>query len=179
MKRLYATLSKKDSIDGLIRALEDYKKSIADKTRMFIDELMNAGIDVAVANEGEYAGMIQFRKEISNTEDGCAGMIIATDGQKMIREWYSNGTIISRTVSPLLMAEFGSGWLANVLSDIDGVGQGTFPGQIHAFDEGGWSWTTPDGVKHHSIGETPTYPMHKAFLEMMDEANRIGKRVYG
>ena len=76
------------------------------------------------------------------------------------------------------MAEFGSGWLSEVLFNVSGVGQGTFPGQIHAFDEKGWYWTTEDGVKHHSIGEKPTHPMHNAMNEMIRDVEKIAVEVF-
>ena len=105
--------------------------------------------------------------------------MIATDGQKVIRRWYYKGSIKSEEVSPLLMSEFGSGWLAEVLYDIQGVGQGTFPHQKHAFDEEGWNWTTPDGVTHHSMGEPPQPTMFSAIVEMQNSIEEVAREVFG
>lgn len=183
--RLYVSVFKKNTIDKTVKALEDYKKDLIRKTKDFMSRLMDVGIQSGIANSGDYKGMIVFQKDIRMNEGNVEGLLIATDGQKIIREWkYGNG-IRQAEVSPLLMAEFGSGWLAHVMSTGDyrsnalGVGQGTFPGQTHAFDKDGWWWETPDGEKHHSIGEAPTYPVYSAVSAMMYEVDQIAREVYG
>lgn len=179
MKRIYLSLTKKGSFDDAIKALEDYKNEIHDKSEKFVNRLLEIGVDTAESNCGQYLGMIVFQKHLLTFDDEVDGVLVATDGTKLIREWKRKGRIVSAEISPLLMAEFGSGWLAKVLDDVEGVGQGTFPDQTHAFDPHGWWWTTPDGEKHHSIGETPTYPMHSAMLAMLFEVDRVGKEVFG
>lgn len=178
MKKINVSLTTKGSIEKAIRALEDYKKKIIRKLETFVLRLMDAGIESGIANSGQYKGMIVFQKEIDSNDDGVDGVLIATDGQKVIREWRYNGGTRVAEVSPMLMAEFGSGWLSKVLDNVEGVGQGTFPGQTHAFDKDGWWWETPDGEKHHSIGEAPTYPLHSALFTMMFEVDRIAKEVF-
>lgn len=177
--KINLSLTTKGSFENAIKQLEDYKISLREKSEKFVSLLIETGIETAKVNSGEYAGMIAFTKELSPDETGCSGMLIAADKTKIIREWRYKGGTKTAEVSPLLMAEFGSGWLAKVLDDVDGVGQGTFPGQTHAFDPHGWWWTTPDGEHHHSIGEAPTYPMHSAMLAMLFEVDRIGKEVFG
>lgn len=174
---LHISLTTKNSIANAKREIEAYKESLKRKTEELVSRLMDVGIESGIANSGMYKGMIVFRKDISSGED-VNGVLIATDGQKIIREWKYQGGIRQAEVSPLLMSEFGSGWLAKVLDNVDGVGQGTFPGQTHAFDRDGWWWETPDGEKHHSYGEKPTYPMHSAVLAMMFEVDRIAKEVF-
>jgi len=178
MKRIYVSLTTEGSIEKAIKALEEYKSDILEKTEVLVERLMDVGIESGIANSGDYAGMIVFKKEIVPGSDGVEGLLIATDGQKIIREWKYRGGVKQAVVSPLLMAEFGSGWLAKVLDDVEGVGQGTFPGQTHAFDKDGWWWETPDGEKHHSYGEAPTYPVHSALYAMMFEVDRIAKGVF-
>lgn len=178
MKRIYVSLTTEGSIEKAIKALEEYKSDILEKTEVLVERLMDVGIESGIANSGDYAGMIVFKKEIIAGIDGVEGILIATDGQKIIREWKYRGGLKQAEVSPLLMAEFGSGWLAKVLDNVEGVGQGTFPGQTHAFDSQGWWWETPDGEKHHSYGEAPTYPVHSALFAMMFEVDRIAKGVF-
>lgn len=178
--KISCNLSKKGDIDKLIGRLEDYKRDLLFKRDKFVRELIKVGINTAKENAGEYAGFIRFEKQI---EDGN-GLLIATDGKKLIREWKCYGGIRRAEVSPLLMAEFGSGWLAHVMSTQDyrsndlNVGQGTFPNQTHAFDKEGWFWETPDGEKHHSYGEKPSYPLYSATLAMIYEVERIAKEVF-
>ena len=176
--RLNVSLTKKGSIDDAVQKLEEYKKELIRKTEELVSRLMDAGIESGIANSGDYKGMIVFRKDIGSDSEGVEGVLVATDGQKIIREWKYKGGIKQAEVSPLLMAEFGSGWLAKVLDNVEGVGQGTFPGQKHAFDVNGWWWETPDGEKHHSMGEAPTYPVHSALYAMMFEVDRIAREVF-
>jgi hypothetical protein len=181
---LYLKLNTPGDIDRVIKYLENYKQTIISKTQEFVDKLIDVGIEVAQHNTGEYAGYIVFSKQIKPTEDGCVGYLVATDGKKIIRQWKYKGGIKTAEVSPLLMAEFGSGWLAHVMSTQDyrsndlNVGQGTFPNQTHAFDKEGWFWETPDGEKHHSYGEKPSYPLYSATLAMIYEVERIAKEVF-
>lgn len=170
-------LKVKLSAESLAKAateVERYRKSLEEKCSIFRRKLIEKGIDTAKSNCGEYAGMIVFE-----CEDGKdSSFLVATDGSKAKRRWMYKGKVKEVEVSPLLMAEFGSGWLADVLFDVGGVGQGTFPEQRHAFDPQGWWWTTPDGVKHHSEGEAPTHPMYAATMAMLFEADRIAKEVF-
>lgn len=178
MKRIYISLTTKDSIRKAVNELNDYKAELIAKTERMVQRLLDVGCESGIANSGDYSGMIVFKKEVVPGSDGVEGLLIATDGKKIIREWKYKGGIKQAVVSPLLMAEFGSGWLSKVLDDVDGVGQGTFPGQKHAFDVNGWYWETPDGEKHHSYGEAPTYPVHSAMFAMMFEVDRIAKEVF-
>lgn len=184
MKRLYLKLTDPKGIDNIINELKDYSNSLDYKLQIFVDELLEVGIETAYANTGQYAGMILFTKTVNPAENGFDCLLIGMDRTKILREWRYKGGIKSAIVSPLLMAEFGSGWLAKVINTGDyrsnalGVGQGTFPGQTHAFDKDGWFWETPDGEKHHSVGEEPTYPMYSAYLGMLFDAERIAKEVF-
>ena len=79
------------------------------------------------------------------------------------------------------MAEFGSGWFAEVLFDdvpLNKVGQGTFPGQKHAFQPGGWSYQGLNGEWYHSKGFKPSHPMYHAQLAIYDQMIAIAKEVF-
>ena len=180
MKRLNISLTTKGSLNKAIEYLEQYKKELVQKSELFVSRLIDLGIEAGQLNSGQYGNYIVFRKELNLKNDGCEGLLIATDREKIIRQWYRGGQIVSAEISPLLMSEFGSGWLAQVLfPSVDGkVGQGTFPDQIHAFDEDGWWWTTPDGVTHHSKGETPTHPMHNAYIVMYSQIDKVAREVF-
>ena len=168
-----------DEIYDLIEELNDYANSLTSKCQLFVQALADVGIKTARANLGQYQGLILFSKEVDVTETGARAIMVATDGQKVIRSWKYKGGTKTVEVSPLLMAEFGSGWKAKVLDDVEGVGQGTFPGQTHAYDPWGWWWQDENGVTHHSSGEAPTFPMHSASLAMVYEMQRIAEEVFG
>ena len=167
------------NIQKTIKELETYRDSLEEKGRIFLERLADEGIVAAESHLGEYAGMVVFTKETE--ENGL--LLIAADREKLLKVWYTDKKLTnerSYEVSPLLLAEFGSGWLAENLYDIGGVGQGTMPNSYgHAADRNGWYWYTEDGVKHHSIGEPPTHPMHYAILKMYESIERIAIEVYG
>lgn len=181
IKRYYVSLfggSKKSTIDKLIDDLEAYKQSLKDRTRVFTEELAKVGIKAAYANLGQYEGSVTFE-----SKDGGEGITIISGKDKdlILREWFTDKGLTNKRsyeISPLLMAEFGSGWLSVVLYDIAGVGQGTMPGQKHASDPKGWVWYDEHGIKHRSIGEPPTFPMHNAIVAMLTQADEVAKRVY-
>lgn len=178
MKHIRVNALNSASIQKSIDYLNKYKDTLNDKCQTFVERLLERGIRTAQANSGEYGGMIKFEKKLNPSDYGCDGVLVATDGQKLIREWMRGGNVVSAEVSPLLMAEFGSGWLAKVLDPVEGVGQGTFPDQTHAFDPHGWWWETPDGEKHHSYGEAPTYPMHAASIAILIDADTVARKVF-
>ena len=188
MKRINLSLTTPGSLNKAIQALQDYKKEIERKSQKLISDLLDIGIIAAKANSGKYAGKILFTKEFPETK---TGLLIAIDGEKIISEWIRDGEIATAEVSPLLMAEFGSGWFAEVLfPNVEGlVGQGTFPGQTHAFDEGGWYWRDFDQEEYDatgniktkvnwSKGEQPTHPMHNASVAMLSEIDKLAKEVF-
>lgn len=182
-KRINISLTRKGDIDKAVKELRDYQKNLNWRLGEFFRRLMDVGIETAQDNSGQYKGYIRFEKQVSVSDDGAEGILIATDGKRLIREWYtSKARTNKRTyeVSPLLLAEFGSGWLAEVLDNVAGVGQGTMPNSYgHAADDDGWYWYDEDGIKHHSIGESPTFPMHTALIAMEYEVDRIAKEVFG
>lgn len=167
-----------NEINNLIEELNYYSDSLSAKCQKFVEKLCDYGIEVARTNTGEYGSLIWFRKELDPTESGCKAIMIATDKMKVIREWKYHGSTKTAEVSPILMAEFGSGWLAENLDNVEGVGQGTFPDQTHAFDPRGWWWTDTNGEHHHSMGEAPTFPMHTASIAMLFEMQSIAEEVF-
>ena len=178
-KRIYVSLTAKGSIDKAIKELETYQNEFHKKVKEFKERLLDVGVKTAYENAGEYGEFILFKPEDT---DAKVSFLVGKDGQKIVKEWYKDKNLTkyeSYEISPLLMAEFGSGWLARVLDNVAGVGQGTMPHQTHAFDPNGWWWYDADGVKHHSEGEAPTFPMHAASMAMLMEADRVAKEVFG
>ena len=186
MKKLFVSLTTKGSIEKAVKALEEYKSGLVSKTEIFVRKLADKGIETAKSTSGQYVQFISIWPEVNTVGDEVECIVIATDGKKILREWYpskkdaQNGTNKrGYYVSPLLLAEFGSGWLADVMYDIPGVGQGTMPNSMgHAADPDGWYWYDSSGTKHHSIGEPPKYPMHNAMVRMMQEIESTAKEVF-
>lgn len=104
---------------------------------------------------------------------------MAFDRAKITSVWKTKEGLKSAEVSPLLMAEFGSGQYAQNPNNIVGVGQGTFPGQKHAFDEEGWYWVGLDDKLYHSYGIDPSMPMYEASQALFETAVRVAREVFG
>ena len=168
-----------NNIDGIIDYLNDYKESLTKKATEFSLALADVGIKVAYANSGEWGEHILFTKE----QDGDKVILVGMDRHKVTKVWYTDKKQIhkrSYEVSPLLLAEFGSGWYSDDKWGVDGVGQGTMPDSYgHAFDKHGWFWYDESGEKHHSKGEPPEYPMYAATIGMVLEIDRIARKVFG
>lgn len=177
MKRLNLTVSKK-SINKAIDELKKYKQSLITMNELFVSRLIDEGIKIAEMNKGFYGSYIIFEKKLENGDSTTVGWLIGKDEKKLPITWNYYGQPKTREISPILFAEFGSGWLADVLFDVSGVGQGTFPDQEHALEPGGWSYMTMDGEWHHSKGFKPTHPMYKAEMEMLDKVTLIAKEVF-
>ena len=168
-----------------IKQLEDYKKSLSSKCEIFVNELAEHGISVAVDNSGKWKNYLIFTKDVSATAKGVKGYMAGEVGQYPISMWMRYDKVVSTEVNPLLMAEFGSGAKASDASGKPnaqnaskvGAGRGTFPNQTHA-DENSWSWMDLTGEWHSSSGEEPSMPMFNAYLSMKDEILKIARQVF-
>ena len=163
------------SVKMAIRNIKRYQQQLDEKCALFVQRLADEGITVAKLNAGEYGHYITFSKEVTNSNHKAIGRLIAV-GTSIER--IRKGQVI--LADPLLLAEFGSGWEARVLDKVGEVGQGTFPGQTHAFDPQGWWYVDAEtGESVHSFGEEPTFPMHNAALAMILAVNRVAREVFG
>lgn len=177
MKKLVLKLDTK-SINGAIDELNKYRSALRSKSEQLVSRLLDEGIKVAYQHvPGRYSGYIEFTKEIPNKGTQCVGLFIGRNTQPFVSRWVTKAGVQEADVNALAMAEFGSGWLANVIWNISGVGQGTFPGQKHAMDQI-WFWEDEDGTKHHSRGEAPTYPMYHADMQMLAKIDSIAKEIF-
>lgn len=184
-KTIVLSLTTKGSLQKAIEKIDEYSNSIDLKVQLFLSKLLEVGIYVGQANCGVYGQNIAFKADIKANDKGFDGILIAMNQGKVIRSWMRGGNVVSAEVNPILMAEFGSGWLANVIQEGSynanqlNVGQGTFPGGTHAFDRNGWYWKEPGSNElHHSYGEKPTYPMYKASMAIIMQIDAIGKEIF-
>lgn len=166
------------------KQLADYKNSLQRRCREFVKRLSEQGIDVAKVNlHSEYKSFIAFTTELDPIEDGYRALMIATNTGLVRRQWRTNNNatgIETADVSPLMMSEFGSGAKAdNARGAQFGMGTGTFPGQKHANDPGGWYWQDLNYEWHQSDGEEPTMPMYHAYDAMLNAIVRTAKEVFG
>lgn len=177
--RISGTLSA-SSIKKMQRQLMDYKKRLIEKCSLFTERLAAAGILVGQQNLGQYDRYVIFSTETNPQRYGAKTILYATNTGLIHSQWMTKSGVKEADVSPILMAEFGSGLRANnARAEEFGMGTGTFPGQTHAEDPEGWWYQTVDGVWHHSYGVSPTMPMFKAQMEIYDQIATIAKEVFG
>lgn len=162
--------------------IDKYKSDLRAKAERFCLELADVGIIAAKSKTRTYGAFIIFSKQLVPFSSGNPTVIFyAKKTTDLIREWYSGGELKRVEIDPLLMEEFGSGFCAFNPLDVPGVGQGSFPGQKHAFDEEGWYWidaNDPMRVVQHSYGETPGQPMYNARELMYQQIQAVAKRVF-
>lgn len=183
--RIEVSLNEK-SVNHAIGQLKTYRDSLATKNEQFVYELLNIGIKVAEerASHNGYGRYITFYKK-GKGGITTIGYLVGEDTQKIVTQWQydKQGSIRTAAISPILFAEFGSAGFARVPFDVSGVGQGTFPGQIHAFDGSWWVkkldedtgeyvWTKWSGVE-------PTQPMYHAEMKMYEQIYNVARKVFG
>lgn len=183
---------------ALADKLTTYATRFELKVRTFLKRLADISIEVASANEGDFSGYIVYSKVFESIDGGQAVKMVAKS-DPIIRAWYVSST--SKTpkeeaISPLLMAEFGSGRFAiSATGEAAGLGgQGTLNLNGHAFDANGWYWWTDEvrsgsdarqvgdangRFKYHSYGQRPSQPLHNAVMACIREVEGIASEVFG
>lgn len=163
-------------IQSIIDQLQDYKQDLHRKTELLCQRLAEAGLTVAQTAVGEspLGKTITLRIQMEPRPDGCKAMLVAA-GQTKSNDY--------GTVNTLLLVEFGSGIRLNPVDNPKagefGMGVGTFPGQIHAFDPDGWYYWGEDEKWHHTYGTKATMPMYNASVAIRQQVAIIAKEVFG
>ena len=179
-KRVFKTDLSVNGIGKLKRDLLNYKSvTLRDLILKYVTELAKEGVSIGQQNVGGFGKYITFSIQTDVTKDGCRALMLATETGKIISSWQTADGIKTAEVSPLLMAEFGSGWGAENPMNVPGVGQGTFPGQTHAFDKEGWYWMDLDGNWNYSKGIKAKMPMYKASQQIQRIAKSKAREVFG
>lgn len=175
-KTMSINLSEK-SIDDAIRQLKDYQNSLQGKCDRLVEELSKLGQEVAVQHisESPIGKTVTVRVNKTPEQMGCKAVLIAT-GQ----------TITSENREPfytLLAIEFGAGIFYNSKENPKapelGFGVGTYPGQIHAFDDGWYYWNDKTQKWQYTHGIKATMPMYNAEQEIIKQYVSIARRVFG
>ena len=182
-------------LDALADYLDNYAKTFEQKVQTFLEKLAEKGIEVASVNGGDFSSYIVYSKKV---ESGTMVKMIAKDREEIPNSWYSSSTakeLRQETISPLLMAEFGSGHYAiSAEGEASGLGgQGTLNKYGHAFDSNGWYWWSDDATsmdgeplnekdgrwRFHSRGTHPSQPLHKAVMACIEQVEEIAREVFG
>lgn len=182
-------------LDSLADYLDNYARTFEQKVQIFLERLAEKGIEVASVNGGDFSSYIVYSKKV---ESGTKVLMIAKDREEITNSWYASSTskeLRQETISPLLMAEFGSGHYAiSAEGEASGLGgQGTLNKYGHAFDTNGWYWWSDDATsmdgeplnekngrwRFHSRGTHPSQPLHKAVMACIEQVEGIAREVFG
>ena len=173
MKKITIALTP-ESVQKAIYDLEAYQRGLAIKSRFLLQSLSNIAINTAKMNRGEFAQYIVTERRHVEFRGGHTqrdSVIIKQTGFVPV-SWQNSSGIKTVNISPLMMAEYGSGQYA-----LPGH-RGTFPGQKHAF-QNYWTWKDLDGVEHKSSGVHPTQPGLKAANAVRNNEKRVAREVFG
>lgn len=175
-KTLKVDLSVK-GINKLKRQLKQYRDvTLPKKIERYVSELLKLGVNVAQTNinESPLGKYVTLTTNISSDKMGCKGILIAIGENKE-----SEGR---EPFNTLLAIEFGAGihynFSENPKSEEMGFGVGTFPGQVHAFEDGWYYWDENASKWRYTHGVKATMPMYNADIEIIAKAVSIAKEIF-
>ena len=175
-KKIKMNLFSQTSIQDTINHLQNYKNELQAKCDAFVARCASAGEEVALhaINESPIGNSITFKANTTSENMGCKAILFATGEVKKV-----DGREPFHTV---LAVEFGAGIhynnIPNPKANDFGFGVGTYPGQIHAFEDG-WYYLGEDNKWHYTHGVKATMPMYKASAEIIAKYKKIAKEVFG
>lgn len=175
-KKISMNIFSQKSIQDTIKYLQDYKNDLQAKCDTFVARCASIGENVALqaVNESPIGNTIVLNTKRTSEDMGCKAIVFAT-GKVEAHDGHE-------PFHTLLAVEFGAGIHynkePNPKANDFGLGVGTFPGQIHAFDDG-WFYLGEDNVWHYTHGVKATMPMYRASVEIITKYKEIAKEVFG
>ena len=164
-------------LNDLKRQLLQYKNELPTKCEKLVSRLLQSGVAVSQTKISEIplGKYVTVTTNISSDKMGCKGILLAKGAVKE-QDGYDPFSI-------LLAIEFGAGVhfnsTPNPLSAEMGYGVGTFPGQVHAMEPGGWYfWSEEKQQWIHSYGVKATMPMYSADMEIIQNVVKLAKEVF-
>lgn len=164
------------SIRQLQKDLQRYNDSLIDKTKKLAIRLSEIGANVinAKVDESPLGKYVTLKTEITEEQAGCKAILIAT-GETKQSEGYA-------PFNTLLAIEFGAGIHYNPIPNPNaeefGLGVGTFPGQIHAFEDYWFYWNEEEQKWLPTHGVKATMPMYMASTEIQQNIVKVAKEVF-
>ena len=176
-KKVFKSGLSVSGLNGLKRQLLQYKDDLPTKCEKLVYRLLQSGVAVSKAkiSESPLGKYVTVTTSISADKMGCKGILLAKGAVKE-QDGYAPFSI-------LLAIEFGAGVhfnsTPNPLSAEMGYGVGTFPGQVHAMEPGGWYfWSEEKQQWIHSYGVKATMPMYNADMEIIQNVVKTAKEVF-
>lgn len=158
-----------ESIDNAIKAIEDYSKSLKDKTKELVKE--------AATNLEEYAAY-----ELS--QHIWTGETIAS-----LRKEFENNSMTARILvgGAAIWLEFGTGVVANPVgvggyahpkaAELGMYGIGEY-GHGHGADPNGWWYKDETGQSRHTYGIPATMFMYHSAMNARRDIPNLARRIY-
>ena len=165
-----------NGIEALKSQLLQYKDSLPIKCEKLVSRLLQNGVEVSQAriNESPLGKYVTVTTNISSGKMGCKGILLAKGAVKE-QEGYAPFSI-------LLAIEFGAGIhfnpTPNPNADKFGLGVGTFPGQVHAFEDMWFYWDEKTQEWKPTHGVKATMPMYSADMEIIQNVVKYAKEVF-
>ena len=177
-KKVFEAKLSEDSIKNLRQELIRYKDiELKNKCQTLVKRLSEIGLEVAKAkiSESPMGAYASVRVETNDLKNGSNALLIATGA---IKE-----TEGREPFNILLAIEFGSGIFYNENGNPNagqfGLGPGTFPGQIHAMEDGWYYWDASLEKWRYTHGIKATMPMYEAGKKILESVNTIALEVFG
>lgn len=178
MHRVFKSDLSQSGIKQLIKDLKKYRDvTLPNRCKQLVTRLASIGIKTANVriSESPLGHYVSVKTNIEPSKMGCKAILLAT-GETKTTDEYGDFNI-------LLAIEFGAGIHynkePNPKADDLGFGVGTFPGQIHANDEGGWYYWDEEAQQwKHSYGVKATMPMHEASVEIIKNIQSVALEVF-
>lgn len=165
-------------IKNLQKQLLNYKENtLQHKVELYVKRLAELGTKVIDAKVGEspLGHYVTLKTDISEEKAGCKAILIAT-GEVKESEGFA-------PFNTLLAIEFGAGIhynkTPNPNADKFGLGVGTFPGQIHAFEDFWFYWNEEKQKWMPTHGVKATMPMYNASTAIIRDYVKIAKEIFG
>lgn len=176
-KKVFEANLSVDSVEQLKKELLQYKNNeLKNKCKKLIQRLSELGLEVAEAkiNTSPIGGNASVRIETKDSQSGSSAMLIASGAIKEVEG--------REPFDVMLAIEFGSGIYynkeGNPKADEFGLGPGTYPGQIHAFEDGWYYWDAALERWRYTHGIQATMPMYKASQKIIESIEMVAKEVF-
>ena len=176
-KKVFKTDISVSGLNDLKRQLLQYKDELHTKCEKIVYRLLQSGVAVSKTkiNESPLGKYVTVTTNISADKMGCKGILLAKGAVKE-QEGYAPFSI-------LLAIEFGAGIhynpTPNPNADKFGLGVGTFPGQVHAFEDMWFYWDEKSQEWKPTHGVKATMPMYSADMEIIQNVVKFAKEVFG
>ena len=165
-----------NGIEALKKQLLQYKDELPTKCETLVSRLLQSGVEVSQSkiSESPLGKYVTVTTNISADNMSCKGILLEKGAVKE-QEGYAPFSI-------LLAIEFGAGIhynpTPNPNADKFGLGVGTYPGQIHAFEDLWFYWDEDAQEWKPTHGVKATMPMYSADMEIIQNVVKLAKEVF-